>query len=186
VRPVKAALLILYLEHHAMGLPRKLKNFNVFNDGNNYIGKVEEVTLPKLSRKMEEWRGGGMDGPVSIDLGQEAITLEWTGGGLLKEALSQYGITQVGGCLIRFAGAYQSDDTGAVDAVEVVVRGRHKELDFGSAKPGDNTQHKFTTPCSYYKLSINGAIKIEIDLLNLIFMVDGVDRLAEQRRALGV
>ncbi|MGO4703824.1 phage tail protein [Dyella sp. 2RAB6] len=106
---------------------------------------------------------------------------------LRREGVSfEADITTVGGCLIRFAGAYQSDDTGAVDAVEVVVRGRHKELDFGSAKPGDNTQHKFTTPCSYYKLSINGAVKIEIDLLNMLFLVDGVDRLAEQRRALGI
>jgi len=169
-----------------MALPRKLKNLNLFNDGNNYIGQVESVTLPKLSRKMEEWRGGGMDGPVSTDLGQEAIELAWTAGGLLDTALRQYGVTSATACLLRFAGAYQRDDTGDVDAVEVEVRGRHKEIDFGDAKPGDNTQHKYTTACAYYKLTINGAVVIEIDLLNLVFNVGGVDRLAEQRRALGV
>lgn len=169
-----------------MALPRKLKNLNLFNDGNNYLGQVESVTLPKLSRKMEEWRGGGMDGPVQADMGQEALELAWTAGGILDTAIAQYGITSATGCMLRFAGAYQRDDTGDVDAVEVVVRGRHKEIDFGDAKPGDNTQHKYTTVAAYYKLTINGRVLIEIDTLNFVFVVDGVDRLAEQRRALGV
>ncbi len=38
-----------------MALPRKLKYLNLFNDGNNYIGVVEEMTLPKLSRKLEAY-----------------------------------------------------------------------------------------------------------------------------------
>lgn len=163
-----------------MALPRKLKNFNLFNDGNSYLGQVESVTLPKLSRKMEEWRGGGMDGPVECDLGQEVITLEWTAGGLLKHALAQYGLP------VRFAGAFQADDDAAVDAVEVLVRGRHKEIDFGDGKAGENTQNKYTTTCTYYRLEVNGSTLIEIDLLNFIFVVNGVDRLADQRRALGI
>jgi P2 family phage contractile tail tube protein len=147
-----------------MALPRKLKNFNLFNNGNNYLGQIAEITLPKLSRKMEEWRGGG----------------------IMLDALKQFGITSAIGCLLRFAGAYQRDDTGTTDAVEVVVRGRHKEIDFGAAKPADNTQHKFTTSCAYYKLTVNGEVLIEIDPLNFIFNVGGIDRLAGQRRALGV
>jgi uncharacterized protein len=169
-----------------MALPRKLKNFNLFNDGNNYLGLIGELTLPKLSRKMEEWRGGGMDTGVEADMGGELLTLEWTAGGIEPTALAQYGVTSVTGCMLRFAGAYQRDDTGDVDAVEVVVRGRHKEIDFGNAKPGEATQHKFTTSCAYYRLTVNGRDLIEIDALNMIFIVDGVDRLAEQRRALGI
>ena len=41
------------------------------------------------------------------------------------------------------------------------------------------------TACSYYKLTINGATGIEIDLQNMVEIVNGVDRLAEQRRAIG-
>lgn len=28
-----------------MALPSKLKNFNLFNNGNNYLGQVSEITL---------------------------------------------------------------------------------------------------------------------------------------------
>ena len=37
-----------------MGLPFKLKNFMLFKDGNNFQGEIESVTLPKLTRKVEE------------------------------------------------------------------------------------------------------------------------------------
>lgn len=43
-----------------MGLPRVLKNYNLFNDGESYMGQVEEVTLPKLARKTEDYRGAGL------------------------------------------------------------------------------------------------------------------------------
>ncbi|WP_232426781.1 phage major tail tube protein [Teredinibacter turnerae] len=37
---------------------------------------MAELALPKLTRKYEEYRGGGMDGAVEISLGQEKIELE--------------------------------------------------------------------------------------------------------------
>lgn len=169
-----------------MALPRKLKNLNLFNDGESYIGQIVELTPPTLTRTMEDYRGGGMSGPVKIDNGQDAIELEWKCGGLMQSVLRQYGITRHDGVQLRFAGAYQRDDTGAVDAVEIVVRGRHSEIGFGTAKAGDDTEFEVKTACSYYKLTINGNTEIEIDLINMVEMVGGVDRLAEQRRAIGI
>lgn len=169
-----------------MALPRKLKNMNLFHNGNNFIGLVPEVTLPKLARKMEEYRAGGMDGPVDADMGGEKLTLDWTAGGIVKEALRTFGATSATAVAVRFAGAYQRDDTGEVDAVEVIARGRYSEIDMGGSKPGDATAHKYTLSCAYYRLDINGRTEIEIDQLNMIYIVDGVDILAEQRRAVGI
>jgi P2 family phage contractile tail tube protein len=56
----------------------------------------------------------------------------------------------------------------------------------GNAKAGDNTQHKRKFPLAYYKLSINGRVEMEIDMLNAVFIVDGVDRYVEIRSALGL
>ncbi|MFL8905427.1 phage major tail tube protein, partial [Xanthomonas vasicola pv. vasculorum] len=71
------------------------------------------------------------------------------------------------------------------DAVEVVVRGRHSEIDPGTGKSGDDTEFSVKTSASYYKLTINGATVIEIDLVNMTEIVNGVDSLAAQRRAIG-
>lgn len=169
-----------------MGLPRKLKNFNLFNDGASYMGLVPELTLPKLSRKMEEYRAAGMTGSVMVDYGNEAITLEWTAGGLAEDALKQYGASKHNAVQLRFAGAYQDDDTGDVSAVEVTVRGRHKEIDMGSAKHATDTAHKFSTACSYYKLTINGNTIIELDFMGATELIGSVDNLADVRKAIGL
>lgn len=168
-----------------MALPRKLKLMNLFNDGNSYIGQVAEITLPELSRKMEEWRAGGMNAPIDVDHGMEKLSMEWTCGGLMDDALKQFGITTHDGVMLRFAGAYQREDSSAVDAVEVVMRGRHSKIAMGNAKAGEDSPFKVTSSLSYYKLTLNGQELIEIDVINMIEKIGGVDRLADYRKAIG-
>lgn len=169
-----------------MALPRKLKNFMLFNDGNAYQGEVPELVPPKLTRKMEDYRGGGMGGPVKSDMGMEAITLEWTAAGYLVDTLNQWGALKHDAVMLRFAGALQADDDEKVIPVEIVARGRHSEIDFGTAKAGEKTEKKIKTEISYYKLSIEGAVVIEIDLVNMKEMVNGVDLMEGVRSALGI
>ncbi|WP_417787519.1 phage major tail tube protein [Stutzerimonas xanthomarina] len=171
-----------------MALPKKLKHMNLFNDGNSYVGVAKSVTLPTLSRKMEAFRGAGMDGAVKVDMGHndDGIQLEWTLGGWDLTVLKQFGAVKVDGVMLRWAGSVQRDDTGEVSAVEVVVRGRHEEIDFGDAESGEDTEQSITTTCSYYKLSVDGEVIIEIDLLNFVYLVDGEDLLAEHRKAIGL
>lgn len=142
-----------------MALPRKLKYLNMFNDGLSYMGVVESVTLPKLTRKLEKYRGGGMPGSVSIDLGldDDALSCEWTLGGLPDvELWAQYASPGADSVPLRFTGSYQRDDTGAISAVEVVMRGRHKEYDGGENKQGESGTTKISTECAYYQLTIDG------------------------------
>lgn len=171
-----------------MGLPRKLKNMNLFNDGENYQGVVEEVTLPKLTRKLEAYRGGGMNGAVQIDMGLDdgALDMEITLGGIEAQIYKQWGIVQVDGVQLRFAGFYQRQDTKESTACEIVVRGRLSEIDPGSAKAGENTQVKFSFKPAYYKLTWDGTDLIEIDVVNMVEKVDGEDRMSDERAALGL
>lgn len=169
-----------------MALPKKLKFFNLFNEGGSYLHQVTELTLPKLARKMEEFRPGGLDTPIKIDMGGEALQCEWTCGGIMEDAIKQFGAQQHDAVGLRFAGSYQAEDAPDPVAVEVVMRGRHSLIDLGNAKTGDETTFKSTTELSYYKLSISGKEVIEIDVMNMIHKVNGVDILAKHRSALGV
>lgn len=171
-----------------MAMPRKLKNMNLFNDANSYLGVAKSVTLPSLGRKMESYRGGGMNGPVKADLGfgDDGIQFEWKTGGLDLISLRQFGAVNASAVPLRFSGSFQQDDTGEISAVEVVLRGRHETIEMGDAQPGEDTEHSITTTCSYYKLTVDNEEIIEIDLLNFIEKVDGVDLLEKQRRAIGL
>ena len=94
-----------------MALPKKLKHLNLFNDGNSYLGVAKSITLPVLGRKLESYRGGGMDGPVKVDLGHsdDGLQLEWTLGGWDLIAVRQFGATKADGVALRFAGSVQRD-----------------------------------------------------------------------------
>ena len=167
-------------------LPFKLKNFNLFNDGGSYLGIAGEIELPKLVIKTEQWRGGGMLGEVDIDMGLEKLEMTVKYGGLVVPILRQFGVVGVDGVLQRFVGAFQEEGDGAVSACEIVTRGKHVEIDMGTAKPGEGTEHSVKSTLAYYRMAINGADVIEIDMLTGLFVVGGVDRTAALRAALQI
>jgi len=171
-----------------MALPRKLKHLNMFNAGNNWQGLIESITLPKITRKFEKYRGGGMAGAVDIDMGLDdgALDTEFTCGGVEALLFKQMGTATVDGVQLRFTGTIQRDDTGEIQAVELVTRGRHKELDSGEWKTGESSTTKVSGTNSYAKLTINGEVLFEIDLVNMIHIVDGVDLMEEHRSGLGL
>ena len=171
-----------------MALPKKIKMMNLFNEGNSYLGQTGEVTLPKLGRKFEAWRGGGMDGSIKWDAGMsdDMIEFAWKLGGIDPLVIGQYGAATVGAIGLRFAGSYQRDDTGETSSLEMVVRGRHEEIDFGNAKAGDDTELSIKTIWSYLKITIDGKVLIEIDIPGVKEVVNGVDRLAQHRKNIGL
>ncbi len=132
------------------------------------------------------YRGAGMSGELQMDMGMEAMEMSFICGGPMRDVLRQFGVTTVDGVYLRFAGNYQSDDTASHDHVEVVVRGRHAEIDMGDQESGSPSEFKVKTAVAYYKLTWNGRTEIEIDPLNMIEIIDGVDRLAARRASLGI
>lgn len=169
-----------------MSLPSKLKNYNLSSDGASYLGVAAELTLPKITMQAEEYRGGGMLGQVDIDLGLQKLTMEHKYGGLVVGVLRQLGAFRADGVLLRFNGAYQEDGAGAVTAAELVVRGRHTEVDPGTAKGGEDTEWTVQSTLTYLKWTIASRVEVEIDMLNCIYVVGGIDRMAEIRSAMGL
>ncbi|MCX9039101.1 phage major tail tube protein [Citrobacter portucalensis] len=171
-----------------MALPRKLKYLNVFNDGEDWMGITESLTLPKFTEKFEKYRGGGMPGSVDISLGLDdgALDTDFTIGGTELQLFKQMAQPRADGIQLRFTGSIQRDDTGEIQAVELVTRGRYKELDSGTWKQGDSSTTKISCTNSYVKLTINGDAVYEVDVLNMVQNVGGTDMLAAHRAALGL
>ena len=168
-------------------LPRMLKNFNLFIDGVGFIGRCEEVTLPKITHKMEEFQGAGMFAPVEIDMGLEKLEMEVSLKEFSPEILKEIGTADVAGIPLRFVAAAVSDDSeNTTDAIEIFTRGRYRELDLGSAKAAEASTMKASVALTYFKYILNGEDIIEIDTVNMIYNVGGVDRLEAQRAALSL
>ncbi|MNT47937.1 Phage tail tube protein FII [compost metagenome] len=88
--------------------------------------------------------------------------------------------------MFRFAGAYQDDATGLVSAVEVIARGRLREWNPNEAQAGESNDHDFTVSLSYYKVTVDGADLLEIDVPGMVFKVGGTDVYSAIRMAIGM
>ncbi|CAM3783852.1 phage major tail tube protein [Xenorhabdus thuongxuanensis] len=169
-----------------MGMPKKLFMFDVYIDGQTYLGQVEEVTTPKLTLKTEDYQGAGMPGSVAVLMGMDggALDMEVTMGGLDSNLLKTWG-GLIDSLQLRFAGSYYDDATGETVACEIQTRGRFTEVDWGTAKAGENTQHKYTLKNTYCKITLNNEELHEIDMLNLVWRVNGKDLLEKHRANIG-
>jgi P2 family phage contractile tail tube protein len=165
-------------------LPKILKNFNVYVDGRGYAGRVDEITLPKLTVKTEEYQGAGMSSPVEIDMGLEKLEMDLTFSEYDRELFKLFGLTNGSEFALTIRGALQG--TGDTSPVVINVRGYFKEMDFDSWKPAEKATLKCSVACNYYKLTIDGVELIEIDPVNMIRNVNGVDQLSEVRQALQI
>lgn len=148
-----------------MQMPSTLKAFNFHNEGNSWLGLIDEIELPKIKKKIEEHQGAGMQAPAPMGLGYEGLEMSATMGGLVALAITQgvtIGTSSVTG---RFSGAYQRDDTCAVIPVDIYVRGTCSEVDLGTAKQGDKNKVKLAFKLSYIRVVMDGAVLAEIDAL---------------------
>ena len=165
-------------------LPKILKNFNLFVDGRGYAGRVDEITLPKLTIKTEEFQGAGMSAPVEIDLGMEKLEMDMTFSEYDPELFKLFGLTNGSEVAFTIRGALEGN--GTTIPVVINARGYFKELDFDSWKPAEKATLKCSVACNYYKLAIDGVELIEVDPINMIRNVNGSDQLSKLREALQI
>ena len=161
-----------------------LKNFNLFVDGRGYAGRAEEVTPPKLTIKTEEIRNGGMDAPISVDLGMEKLECQFILIEYDPELLKQFGLVSGNSVQLTLRGALV-DETSTTPMV-IGLRGMFTEVDMGKFKAGDKSTLQCTVACRYYSLDIGGNRLIEIDVDNMTRVIDGTDQLAAVREAIGL
>lgn len=162
-----------------------LKNINLFVDGRGYAGQIDEYSAPDLSIQTEDFRGGGMDTSVAIDMGMEALETSFSLIAYDADVLSLFGVAEGQQVPFTARGALESYD-GTVKPVIHTMRGRITKLARGTWKPGDKPSLQVTMRLDYYKEEVNGVLISEIDAVNMIRIVAGVDRLAAQRAALGI
>lgn len=169
-----------------MKLPRQLQDMNVHGDGNSFLGECQKFTRPKLAEKLEEFNAGGLLTAVQISTGRlEALECTHAYGGDMPTLNKGFGAAQLDANQLRFSGAYQNDATGQLDDVQIVIRGKHVEIDSGDDEIGSKSGTTYKTNCVYYKQTRNGVVEFEIDVLNNVFVVYGVDRRAEIRAIIG-
>jgi P2 family phage contractile tail tube protein len=166
-------------------IPRVLKNFSLFVDGRGLAGTVGTLTLPTLTTKMEEFRGGGMDAPVEIDMGMEKLETSFELFDYDENVLSLYGLADGAATQLTARGALVRDGEAAA-AMVVNMTGVIKGMEPGDWVAGDQTTMTCQVALRYLKIVIGGREVVEIDKVNMIRRINGQDQLATIRAAIGV
>ncbi|RVU03920.1 phage major tail tube protein [Novosphingobium umbonatum] len=156
-----------------MAGPKQLKRINVWADGGSYLGVIKAFDEPKLVQATGDWRGGGMTGTIKVGRGMEAMDCTITMGGHVRALVRKFSAS--GGTRLRLVLEYAADGDTSVEVVEIYLRGKIHEIDFGSAKPGDDTEHKHKVDVHYYRRVVDGTIDVLHDPVNGITQVAGVD-----------
>ena len=161
------------------------KNFNVFVDGKGYAGEADEFTPPKLALKTEEHRAGGMNAPVKLTMGMEAMDADFTLTSVDPHTLARFGVTENASVQLTVREALESHDGTVTPAVHS-LRGKITEVDQGNKKVGEKGSQKVTLSLDYYKHTIGGVVTQEIDIVNMVHKSNGVDLLEALRTAIGI
>jgi len=165
-------------------IPKVLKGFNLFIDGKGYAGLVEEVNLPKLDLKMDEIYNGGMDTPIDLEMGMSKLECDFTLSEYNTDVIKLFGLRDGAQVKLTMRGAL--DDEAGVVPVVVKVKGAMKDLDMGGFKSGEKAPLKSSMTLREYKLKIGPDILVDIDVLNMTRIINGVDQLASMRDAIKV
>lgn len=159
-----------------------LRNVAAFVDGRSYAGQCNQVTLPELNLQTEEFRGGGMDAPIEMDMGQEALRATLQFQTVAIEVAKLWARRDVP---LTVRGALTSYD-GTVKGATAELQGRFISQSPGDWAAGSQASFSATFAAHYYKLTVEGSEIYEIDVERMVRRVNGEDQLAEVRSRLGL
>ena len=162
-------------------------NFALYEDGAEYLG-MASVTMPTLSNKVQSVAGAGLAGDIeAVILGHiDAMTL---GLNFRTTTPQSVRLSEPRRHTIDLRIAQETEDpvSNEIDVpaekhVMVIIPKSHN---VGSIAPASPSNGSGEYAVRYWATWLNGQKVREIDPMNMIYMVDGVDYLADVRKALG-
>ena len=165
----------------------KVFNARVYIDGLDFIGKAEEVELPKVKFKFADTKGLGLyaeaELPTGLDKLEAKIKFNTVDPNFVALAADPFTMRTV---IVR--APYQVwTQTGVSKTapLKAEIRGFFKEYDTGKLKGRDSAEAEATLSVTYYKLEIDNKEIVEIDVMNNIYKINGKDILQQYRQAIG-
>lgn len=162
-----------------------LKNFAMFIDGRVYAGNVDSIQLPALTVKTEDYRAGGMDAPVALDMGMEKMESTIRMSNWNRDIAGLWGVGPGAPKMFVFRGALESLN-GTIEPVEVMMEGTLDDIQHDDVTPGTKAGVTLKVNVRAYRYTHNGQEVHNIDVVNMKRIVNGVDRLSSIRTALGL
>lgn len=162
-------------------IPEKINDYNAYLDGTKMIGMAASVSLPPIKTKTSTVSGVGVNGDLdSPTIGQfESMEQEIQFNTLYSSAVDMLSPLSTVNLTLR-AAQQVYDKTGgyAFKGLRVVEMGRVKSFEPGKVEKGEGMEAKVILELTYIMIEVDGNQIVEIDKLNGVYKVNGVDMLA--------
>lgn len=169
-----------------IGIPEVIHSYNVYKSGNRLIGLTGEVTLPEFEAMTETVSGAGILGEYEeVIIGMfGSMEQEIPFRVLDDDIFTLMNPMQVLDLTLRASEQITDPSTGAIDfkPMRIVIRGKQKGFKPGKAQNGTQMDASVTIEVIYIMIEIGGVKKIELDKLNYVYKVNGVDLLEKVRK----
>lgn len=168
-------------------IPEKINEYNVYLDGNKMIGVAATSTLPEVNMQTSTVSGMGVNGEIdSPTLGQfESMEQEIQFNTLYSSAVDLLNPLKAVNLTFRAAQQVSDKATGggyAFKSLRIVEMGRVKKVKLGKVEKNNSMEASVTLELTYILVEVDGVTILEIDKLNQVYSVNGVDMLADVRR----
>lgn len=164
----------------------KINAYNVYRDSKKLVGLSDEVTLPDFEGLTETISGPGIlgeiDEPLLGHFGASEIEVPFRT--LNEEMFDLLAQGQAVNLTLRMSTQAIVESTMATDFMpsRVVIKGKSKGFTGGSAKQGQGTGSSVKVEIIYILIEVNNKKKFELDKLNFVYKVNGVDLLVKVRK----
>lgn len=165
----------------------KCKLYDKSNGQSNVLGDTVTVTLPDVEFLTETFKGAGINGEIDMPTyGQiGSLVMEVSHHGLGQDSVKLFRIkNQHLEC--RWASQVLNSETGEAEVVgkKAIVKGFPKKLGVGSIESNKAEEASSSFELTYFKYVMGNRVLFEIDKLNDVLIVDGVDYSAAIRNVL--
>lgn len=166
---------------------RKCTNANVYIDGNNLLGRAEEITLPEIKAIMADHKALGMVGTAKFFSGIEEMTAKFKWLSFYPEVMklnanpTKSVVVQVRASIETFIGQGRIAQEPFVAFLTGTFTGRQG----GDFKQHQNVELTDTMTVYAYKEIVAGDTTLDVDVLANIWMAGGTDMLAQYRANIG-
>ena len=163
-------------------------NFKMYDQEEDFVG-IAQITLPTLSFMTQAVRGSGIMGEINVAIISELQSMQVQ---LQMLTLTEQGIKLMEHKIHtwEFREVQQTIDgtTGEHDVVDVkhVMRIFPISMDGGTLQPQSVSNPNITATVFYWAEYRDGVKVLELDPLNYICFINGVDYAAKIRKAMGM
>ena len=167
-------------------IPAVVNNCNAYLNGGKLLG-MADLVMPNIELLIMELAGAGITGAIEVPVEGHVRPMTATVNFKVPSAqqFQMLGYLAQG---VTFRAALQIYDAASGAPVIVpfscLMRGKPKVLNLGTLKPGEQAGGSNDIAVSYLKVFLNGVEMCEIDPMNGVCRIAGIDHLAAVKAAI--